>query len=51
MLAITEHANLQHLRHKPIWMLFLLIFFIIVLDKTASAATENEQTTTPEPGM
>ncbi|XP_054739099.1 locomotion-related protein Hikaru genki isoform X3 [Anastrepha obliqua] len=49
MLPIHAHENLQRLRHKPIWVLFLLIFLVIVLDKTATATTENEQTTTPEP--
>ncbi|XP_011190798.2 locomotion-related protein Hikaru genki isoform X1 [Zeugodacus cucurbitae] len=49
MFPITAHENLQHLRHKPIWILFLLTFFIIAMGKTANATTENEQTTTPEP--
>ncbi|XP_067631269.1 locomotion-related protein Hikaru genki isoform X2 [Eurosta solidaginis] len=49
MSPLQAHENLQHLRHKPIWLLVLLIFFVVVLDKTATATTENEQTTTPEP--
>ncbi|XP_012157799.1 locomotion-related protein Hikaru genki isoform X3 [Ceratitis capitata] len=49
MLSLKPKKSLQHLRHKSIWILFLLIFSIIVLDKTAIATTENEQTTTPEP--
>uniref|UniRef100_W8AFK3 Locomotion-related protein Hikaru genki n=1 Tax=Ceratitis capitata TaxID=7213 RepID=W8AFK3_CERCA len=49
MLSLKPKESLQHLRHKSIWILFLLIFSIIVLDKTAIATTENEQTTTPEP--